>query len=92
MESEPGNCGNGNGPNIPGTSVPLYSSDHDPAYAYQSNTTCSANDVPMTSSTFNPASLPSFSYIVPNSATRCTPCPVAARPARLITAPTPGAT
>ncbi len=66
MESEPGNCGNGNGPNIPGTSVPLYSSDHDPAYAYQSNTTCSANDVPMTSSTFNPASLPSFSYIVPN--------------------------
>ena len=47
MESEPGNCGNGNGPNIPGTSVPLYSSDHDPAYAYQSNTTCNANDVPL---------------------------------------------
>jgi hypothetical protein len=66
MESEPANCGNGNSPNIPGTSVPLYSSDHDPAFAYQANTTCSANDVPLNSSTFNPANLPSFSYIVPN--------------------------
>ena len=66
MESAPGNCANGTSTNIPGTSVPLYTADHDPAYAYRSNTTCNANDVPMTSSTFNPASLPSFSYIVPN--------------------------
>jgi hypothetical protein len=66
MESAPGNCATGTSTNIPGTSVPLYTADHDPAYAYQSNTTCSVNDVPMTSSTFNPASLPSFSYIVPN--------------------------
>jgi hypothetical protein len=29
-------------------------------------TTCSTNDVPMTTGTFNPASLPDFSYIVPN--------------------------
>jgi phosphatidylinositol-3-phosphatase len=66
MESEPGNCANGNSANIPGTSVALYTADHDPDYSYQGNTTCSANDVPMNSSTFNPASLPSLSYIVPN--------------------------
>ena len=66
MESAPGNCANGTSTNIPGTSVPLYTADHDPAYAYLANTTCNANDVPMTTSTFNPASLPSFSYIVPN--------------------------
>jgi hypothetical protein len=66
MESAPGNCASGNSANIPGTSVPLYTADHDPAYAYRGNTTCSANDVPMNSSTFNPANLPSLSYIVPN--------------------------
>jgi hypothetical protein len=66
MESAPGNCASGNSANIPGASVPLYTADHDPAYAYRGNTTCNANDVPMTTSTFNPASLPSFSYIVPN--------------------------
>ena len=66
MESAPGNCASGTSTNIPGTSVPLYTADHDPAYAYLANTTCNANDVPMTTSTFNPASLPSFSYIVPN--------------------------
>jgi len=66
MESEPGNCANGNSANIPGTNVALYTADHDPAYSYQGNTTCNANDVPMNSSTFNPANLPSLSYIVPN--------------------------
>ena len=55
MESAPGNCANGNSAKIPGTSVPLYTADHDPAYSYRSNTTCSANDVPMTTSTFNRA-------------------------------------
>ena len=66
MESAPGNCAAGNSANIPGTKVPLYTADHDPAYSYRGNTTCSTNDVPMTSSTFNPANLPSLSYIVPN--------------------------
>ena len=66
MESAPGNCADGNSANIPGTSVALYTADHDPGYSYRGNTTCSTNDVPMTTSTFNPASLPSLSYIVPN--------------------------
>ena len=66
MESAPGNCASGNSTRIPGTSVPLYTADHDPAYNYRGNTTCKTNDVPMTSSTFNPANLPSLSYIVPN--------------------------
>jgi hypothetical protein len=66
MESMPGNCGSGSRPLVPGTTVPLYTSDHDPDYKYQANSTCSTNDVPMTTSTFNPASLPDLSYIVPN--------------------------
>jgi phosphatidylinositol-3-phosphatase len=66
MESAPGNCADGNSANIPGTNVALYTADHDPAYSYRGNTTCSANDVPLTSSTFNPANLPNLSYIVPN--------------------------
>jgi len=66
MESEAGNCGNGNSAKIPGTSVSLYTPDHDPGSSYQGNTTCNANDVPLNTSTFNPANLPSLSYIVPN--------------------------
>jgi phosphatidylinositol-3-phosphatase len=66
MESAPGNCANGISADIPGSSVPLYTADHDPAYAYRGNTSCSTNDVPMTASTFNPASLPGLSYVVPN--------------------------
>ena len=38
----------------------------DPDYQYRAGTACSTNDVPMTTGTFNPASLPDFSYIVPN--------------------------
>ena len=66
MESMPGNCARGTSANIPGTSVPLYTVSHDPDYQYRANSTCSANDVPMTTSSFNPASLPALSYIVPN--------------------------
>ena len=66
MESAPGTCAAGTSAQIPGTNVPLYTADHDPAYAYRADTTCSTNDVPMTTSTFNPANLPDFSYIVPN--------------------------
>jgi large repetitive protein len=66
MESMPGNCAQGTYANIPGTSVPLYTASHDPDYQYRSSTTCSTNDVPMTTTSFNPASLPDFSYVVPN--------------------------
>jgi Bacterial Ig domain/Chitobiase/beta-hexosaminidase C-terminal domain len=66
MESMPGNCANGNYANIPGTTVPLYTASHDPDYQYRANSTCSTNDVPMTTSSFNPASLPALSYVVPN--------------------------
>jgi hypothetical protein len=66
MESMPGKCASGTSAAVPGTSVPLYTASHDPDYQYRANTTCSTNDVPMTTSTFNPASLPDLSYIVPN--------------------------
>lgn len=66
MESMPGNCANGNYANIPGTTVPLYTASHDPDYQYRANSTCSTNDVPITTSSFNPASLPALSYVVPN--------------------------
>src|SRR5712691_1802822 len=66
MESMPGNCASGTRTMVPGTTVPLYTADHDPDYQYRANSTCSTNDVPMTASTFNPASLPRLSYVVPN--------------------------
>ena len=66
MESMGGNCAAGTTANVPGTSDPLYTASHDPGYQNRSNTTCSTNDVPLTASTFNPASLPDFSYVVPN--------------------------
>jgi hypothetical protein len=66
MESAPGNCANGTSALIPGTSTSLYTADHDPDYSYRANTTCSTNDVPMTTATFDPANLPDFSYVVPN--------------------------
>ena len=66
MESMPGNCAQGTSTNIPGTSVPLYTASHDPDYQYRAGSTCSTNDVPMTTGSFNPASLPSLSYVVPN--------------------------
>src|SRR5258708_22241872 len=66
MESAHGNCAYGTSADVPGTSVPLYTASHDPDYQYRANTTCTTNDVAMTSSIFNPASLPDLSYIVPN--------------------------
>jgi phosphatidylinositol-3-phosphatase len=66
MESMPGNCARGTSAKIPGTKVPLYTASHDPDYQYRTFTTCSTNDVPMTTATFNPANLPDLSYIVPN--------------------------
>jgi IPT/TIG domain/Phosphoesterase family len=66
MESMPGNCAQGTYANIPGTNVPLYTASHDPDYEYRATSTCSTNDVPMTTSSFNAASLPALSYVVPN--------------------------
>jgi hypothetical protein len=66
MESMGGNCAAGTTANVPGTSDPLYTASHDPGFQDQVTNTCSTNDVPLTSSTFNPASLPDFSYVVPN--------------------------
>ncbi len=66
MESMTGTCGAGSTHNVPGSTVPLYTTVHDPASYYQDNTTCTTNDVPLTTSTFDPSNLPSFSYIVPN--------------------------
>jgi hypothetical protein len=60
------NCGGGSKGKVPGTSVGLYTKGHDPAYQYRANDSCTQNDVPMTSSTFDPAALPTFTYIVPN--------------------------
>ena len=65
-ESMSGNCGAGTIGNVPGSTEPLYSRGHDPAYQYRQNASCAQHDVPMTTATFEPASLPRFSYIVPN--------------------------
>src|SRR6266536_2627779 len=35
MESMPGNCASGTRAMVPGTSVPLYTADHDPDYQYR---------------------------------------------------------
>jgi peptidoglycan/xylan/chitin deacetylase (PgdA/CDA1 family) len=66
MESMGGNCAAGQTGNVPGTTDPLYTADHDPAYSYRANTTCTTNDVPMNTNTFNPSNLPTLSYVVPN--------------------------
>ncbi|HXC76943.1 MAG TPA: N,N-dimethylformamidase beta subunit family domain-containing protein, partial [Candidatus Acidoferrum sp.] len=67
MESMTGTCGAGSAGNVPGSTDPLYSSDHDPVVSgYQGNTTCSTNDIPLTASSLNSTNLPSFTYLVPN--------------------------
>jgi len=88
MESMGGNCATGTTGNVPGTSDPLYTASHDPGFQNQVTDTCSTNDVPLTSSTFNPASLPTSATSCPTNATTCTPCPPMARPARPTLAPT----
>ena len=65
MESMPSNCGGGTSGTVPGTTDTLYTADHDPALNFSPNVSCATNDVPLDSS-FNPANLPDFSYIIPN--------------------------
>src|SRR5215467_4068544 len=64
MESMTGTCGAGTTGFVPGSSDPLYTTDHDPALAYAANTTCATNDVPLTSSSIQ--NLPNFTFLVPN--------------------------
>ena len=66
MESMTGTCGGGTTGNVPGSTDPLYSADHDPAYAYRGNTTCTTHDVPLTASSLSAANLANFTYLVPN--------------------------
>ena len=66
MESMPGNCAQGTYDNVPGTTDTLYTADHDPGFHYSPNISCAANDVPMNTSTFDPAHLPDLSYVIPN--------------------------
>ncbi len=66
MESMQGNCAGGTSGDVPGTTDLLYTASHDPDYQYHANSTCTANDVPMTTGTFHSANLPDLSYIVPN--------------------------
>jgi hypothetical protein len=53
---------------VPGTSVPLYTKGHNPALHFDNvtDTSLCANDVPLDAKQFDPAKLPSFSYVVPN--------------------------
>ena len=65
QESMAGNCGEHTSAVVPGTSVPLYTHGHDPAFMYRSNDACQTNDVPLVSdSQFG--SLPAFTFITPN--------------------------
>ncbi len=65
QESMSGICGAGSVGKVPGKSTELYGKPHDPATKY-SNESCTTNDIPMTTANFIPATLPDFSYIVPN--------------------------
>jgi len=53
---------------VTGTSDPLYKKGHNPAVQFTSITLTSLcnNVVPLSPTTFNPAALPAFSYVVPN--------------------------
>jgi len=66
MESMTGTCAAGTTGTVPGSTDALYTADHDPTYSYRGNTSCTTNDVPLTSSSLSASNLPSFSYVVPN--------------------------
>lgn len=53
---------------VPGTATPLYTKGHNPAVRFDTvtDTSLCANDVPLDAAHFDPANLPSFSYVVPN--------------------------
>lgn len=79
-ESMTGNCGVHDASKVPGTSQVLYIAGHDPAYVMRSNESCATHAVPLVSDA-QLASLPEFSYIVPNACgdmhtlAKTAPCP-----------------
>jgi acid phosphatase len=64
-ESMGTHCGGRTSRKVPGTTVPLYTTDHDPAFMLESDENCASDDVALTSSTQLKA-LPAFSVIIPN--------------------------
>jgi phosphatidylinositol-3-phosphatase len=63
-ESETGPCTGASTGTVPDTRVKLYTKAHDPAIQF-TNDSCGTNDIPLTSS-FDPAMLSAFNYVVPN--------------------------
>ena len=80
QESMAGNCGQGSAARVPGTSVHLYDQGHDPAYHLRRDESCAKNDIPMTTASFNPAALPTFSFITPNTCDDMHTLPTGGRP------------
>jgi hypothetical protein len=64
-ESMGAHCGGRTSRKVPGTTVPLYTRNHDPAFMYKSTESCTSDDVSLTSSG-QLKSLPAFSIIIPN--------------------------
>ncbi len=79
-ESMTANCGGPNNQKVPGSSEPLYSNGHDPAYMFRANESCASHDVPLTSDA-QLSGLPEFTFIVPNQCDdmhtypKTAPCP-----------------
>ncbi|MEA2557482.1 MAG: phosphatidylinositol-3-phosphatase [Actinomycetota bacterium] len=65
-ESMTANCSGASTGVVPGTTHPLYTTMHDPAFMFKANETCMTNAKPLTQSTFTPANLPSLTYLIPN--------------------------
>ena len=66
QESMGGDCGVLTNATVPGSSEKLYKRGHDPAWQFRASDSCQQNDVPMTEASFDPATLPNFTIIVPN--------------------------
>jgi hypothetical protein len=65
-ESMRGTCGDGSVGTVPGTHDALYWTGHDPAFMNQKSESCEQHDVPLTSATFHPATLPDLTFLIPN--------------------------
>jgi hypothetical protein len=65
-ESMTDNCSGVSTGQVSGTTHPLYTTMHDPAFMFQANETCPTNAEPLTTATFTPANLPSLTYLIPN--------------------------
>ncbi|MEA2579983.1 MAG: phosphatidylinositol-3-phosphatase [Actinomycetota bacterium] len=65
-ESMSANCSGASTGPVPGTTHPLYTTMHDPAYMFRANETCMTNAKPLTEDTLTPSTLPSLTYLIPN--------------------------